>query len=107
RGEAAADEAEYAPHRDALDESFSEVHGEPFVGSRGRQSTRAIARTGEPSAPVTRRGRAMNRQRAAPMRSRFVRYSITVMPRGKNAWCVVHSSFVTLVSGEKIPVRMQ
>jgi hypothetical protein len=51
----------------------------------GRQSTIATARTGDPSAPSTGNGRAMNVHRGAPIWSRFVRYSTTVTPAGKNA----------------------
>ena len=49
----------------------------------------------------------MTRQSPAPIWSRLVRYSITVMPLGKKMWCVVHSSRVIFVPGEKIDVRMQ
>jgi catechol 2,3-dioxygenase-like lactoylglutathione lyase family enzyme len=40
---------------------------EVVEGGRRRQSTRAMARTGDPSAPSRRRGNAMNRQREAPI----------------------------------------
>src|SRR5213593_2721820 len=45
------------------------------------------------------------RQRGTPIRSRLVRYSITVTPAGKNTWCVVHCSGVSFTPGSKIDVR--
>src|SRR5207245_10190581 len=74
-------------------------------GARGPPPTTATTRTGEPSAPSMRSGRARNRQRSAPIWSRLVRYSMTVIPAGKNTWCVVHSAGVSLTPGSKIDVR--
>jgi hypothetical protein len=53
-----------------------------------------------------RNGSARKRQRGAPIRSRLVRYSMTVIPAGKNTSWVTHSWRSTLVLGEKMVVRM-
>src|SRR5207249_8596194 len=72
-----------------------------------RYSTSATARTGEPSAPSSFSGSARNRQRAAPIWSRLVRYSITVIPAGKKIACVVYSERPGRRRGSAIVSRMQ
>ena len=66
-------------------------HAVQHLTAGGGYSTSAMARTGEPSAPSSFSGSAMKRQRAAPIWSRLVRYSMTVMPAGKKIACVVYS----------------
>ena len=71
------------PHR--REGSTLPTQKRPCPPLSGCQSTIATARTGEPSAPSTGNGRAMNVHRGTPIWSRFVRYSTTVTPAGKNA----------------------
>jgi hypothetical protein len=52
-------------------------------------------------------GSAKNRHRAAPIWSRLVRYSITVMPAGKKMAWVVYSARSGLRRGVAIVSRMQ
>src|SRR6266850_3242817 len=82
-------------------------HGLQHLTWGGRYSTMAIARTGEPSAPSSLSGSATNRQRGAPIWSRLVRYSITVMPAGKKIACVVYSSRPGRRRGSATVSRMQ
>src|SRR5439155_7543500 len=82
-------------------------HGIQHLTTGGSYSTIAIARTGEPSEPSSLRGSATKRQRGAPMRSRLVRYSITVMPAGKKIACVVYSSRLGRRRGSATVSRMQ